>query len=292
MRLKTLGWSSALVGALRRGWRILVAAGCTHRLRQARLTMTARTYGRRRTEAFHRWRMLGRVAWPVHQQVLRAYELASALLLLFRWRHWADECLACRHEYLLSAALPLVHGLRRWRDRVAQSTAMITRHTLIIRQPRAKKLALALQHWHDAAARHRRVGVMLTIAESDAMTTRLSRGFRRLNRVLWRRRHMQMARTKIRRKTTGAAMLRWRWHRAECEAERAASGVRRCISDGLCHVWRARAYGRWVRWRHLWAARRARALHARVLACRRVWLRGWTAILSASTFDRARAGGV
>ena len=289
VRMTNLAWSSALVIALRLGWNLLAAAGRAHRTARALTMAAAHARTSQRATALRRWRAAGRYSWPLYSQLVRVYELLRALLLLFRWRQWADDCLAARHDALLSGALPLIHGVRRWRARSARCAATSARDAHVQRAPLVHLLRPALNRWLASAAQSRRASVLVTIANSDATTTRLARGLRTMRYAYWRRAHLRQAWAHRRRRAIAAALLRWRWHRAESEAARAASGVRQCIRDGLEQVGRARAFGHWVRSRHLAAAKHARALRGGVMARHAAWRRTWDALVVAAALERARA---
>ena len=86
--LNSFGGSMRTVVSLRRGWRALSKSALAYRLAKSLSAAQIKSRGRTLAMVIHRWHMSGRVAWPLYVQILRCFEIARALLLLFRWWHW------------------------------------------------------------------------------------------------------------------------------------------------------------------------------------------------------------
>ena len=287
--LNSFGGSMRTVVSLRRGWRALSKSALAYRLAKSLSAAQIKSRGRTLAMAIHRWHMSGRVAWPLYVQILRCFEIARALLLLFRWRHWSDACLEARNNRLLAETLPLVHGTQRWRGRAAQRGAKKQLYVRLSLRPRAKKLPPAWQLWLAFVRRQRRAHRRLENSVMHAVRSLTARAFAKLSRSRGRRSRLRFALTHRKVRLMAAALLKWRWRHADSIAHRATAGVIRCVRDGQAAVRRARAFGMWVRWQHVRTPRRAKSLHGSRVAGWRAARGGWLAICSAAARGRVHA---
>ena len=154
-RMMALGSTMAAVGDHRRALLALHAAARRHTQASCATAMCGRAYLRELREAFALWlRGAGFARHTVFDRLRQCFELAQALVLLFTWRLWANRAHEQRANAVLSATLPFVHALHRWRSRVEHCRASAPLHASLSVSARSARLPPAWQAWR-ANVQHR-----------------------------------------------------------------------------------------------------------------------------------------
>ena len=231
--------------------------------------------------AFHRWVMIENVKWPLHQQLLRCFELATALLLRFRWREWADDCRMQRANWLLSETLPIVHALHRWRRRTAEATV----EELVLLRGITLPLTHCLHRWRIAT--EDRVRIAQLVNSSAQIPQRRAIGLLHVNakqRATSARLHAELAKrprvTRLR-----PAMEHWF---AYCIHQKETKQLLDIAKARASRNYLIEAYA-FMRVRYKWIAKLRRADKNRLVRAKERALRCWRASRLKAVAKRARA---
>ena len=203
--------------------------------------------------AISKWRRAsGLAAKPILWQLQRSLELAQALIMLFSWRTWRDATMSTRDSRLMSAILPALQALRRWRARARHISFVTNVWTSLSMRPRARHLPPAWHLWCE-----RRVECQYA-ARIDALGARANR--RAKGRRLWQAlRHVQ---------AQGNETCSTLEHAALRAAKRVVQRWRSAVRIQVEHTQKSRATQTLVlrhsyhRWQECWRARLARCAYA------------------------------